>query len=331
MMTATEPAPFPYIALHQQTTGIHPASGRLLTLDAVTFDHTGTVGETFHAVFNPAGDPGPRHTHNLQRADFEQAPRFARYLKTLDKLIDGRHLILADSPKDFGFIVAEARRAMNAAARANRQRGRRGGRRRQRVGHVPQPESIIDLFANARRRGHILVDERLNAVANQIGVASEPATATAQRATIAEEDLSRAQTLKLVAMFLELRETGELEIIDPTTLAADKLGLQRAAIRVKAHKAEATAENPGVYTGGRPQPGMEVAISDDIAHDPNALIEAALDAGLTYVEKLTRTASLVVSDAELRGAELRGKAMHAHRKNIPVLSAEEFLTSLTLD
>ena len=108
---------YPYVALFTQATGIHPSTGRLLTIDAVTFDAAGRVGEEFHAVVNPGTDPGPAHTHGLTPHDFAQAPRFSRYLRTLDKLIDGRVLVTHDSPVTWGFVVSEARRAMNAAAR----------------------------------------------------------------------------------------------------------------------------------------------------------------------------------------------------------------------
>ena len=57
-------------------------------------------------------------------------------------------------------------------------------------------------------------------------------------------------------------------------------------------------------------------------------IDAAVRAGMTYREKLTRETSVAVSDAKMRGAELRGKAMHADRKNIPLVSDETFLELL---
>ena len=54
------------------------------------------------------------------------------------------------------------------------------------------------------------------------------------------------------------------------------------------------------------------------------LIDAAVRAGMTYREELTRETSVAVSDAKMRGAQLRGKAMHADRKNIPVVSGAHF-------
>lgn len=308
---------YPYVALFTQATGIHPSTGRLLTLDAVTFDAAGRVGEEFHAVLNPGTDPGPAHTHRLTPHDFAQAPRFSRYLRTLDKLIDGRVLVTHDSPVTWGFVVSEARRAMNAAARANRSRRGRGNKRRQRVGHVPKPEAIVDLLASARRQGHVPADTRINAVANLVGVASP------ERIGGAEADFSRGQTLKLVAMYLQLAPGG-VSRVDPADLAPDQFGLQRSALRVDAEKAPAIAANPGLLGKGGLLRGMEFVVSDDIALDPDELIDAGVRAGLTYREKLTRETSVAVSDAVERGAQLRGKAMHAHRKNIPVVSGGEF-------
>ena len=102
----TAPNDFPYVAVHAQSTGIHPSTGRLLTLDAVTFDDTGRVGEEFHQVFNPGCDPGPRHTDGLEPGDFAQAPRFSRSLRGLDRLIDDRSLIPHGSPTACSFIVS---------------------------------------------------------------------------------------------------------------------------------------------------------------------------------------------------------------------------------
>lgn len=314
---------YPHVALFTQATGIHPSTGRLLTVDAVTFDAAGRVGEEFHAVLNPGTDPGPAHTHGLTPHDFAQAPRFSRYLRTLDKLIDGRVLVTHDSPVTWGFVVSEARRAMNAAARANRSRRGRGNKRRQRVGHVPKPDAIVDLLATARRQGHVPVDTRINAVANLVGVASTPPAASHERVGESESDFSRGQTLKLVAMYLELEPRGVAQFT-PEDLAPDQFGLQRSSLRVDAEKAPAIGSNPGLLGKGGLLRGMEFVVSDDIAVDPDQLIDAGVRAGLNYREKLTRETSVAVSDALLRGVELRGKAMHAHRKNIPVVSGEEF-------
>ncbi|WP_175935772.1 DNA polymerase III subunit epsilon [Corynebacterium sp. Marseille-P4321] len=325
-MTATDDIEYPFVAVFTQATGIHPSSGRLLTVDAVTFDESGRVGEEFHAVIGPGTDPGPKHTHGLEPSDFAQAPRFSRFLRPLDKLIDSRTLITHDSPRDWGYMVSEARRAMNAAARANRSRRGRGQRRRQRVGHVPKPVEVVDLLATARRQGHIVVDPRINALASQVGVASPPPAASVERAALSEEEFSRAQTLKLVAVYLQLREAGPIAAFSPDDLAADPFGLQRSRVRVDAAKAGPAADNPGVLDPKKGLvKGMEFVVADDVEQEPDELIDAGVRVGLTYKEKVSRETSVVVSDAPSKQAELRGKAMHAHRKDIPVLSGEEFL------
>lgn len=328
--TNTDPGSYPYVAVFVQATGIHPAASRLLTLDAVAFDEEGAVGEDLHLVFNPGGDPGPRHTHGLSPSDFAQAPRFSRHLKALDKLLDARTLVVHNSPLTWGLIVSEARRAMNAAARANRSRNRRNGRRRQRVGHIPRPTEIVDTLDSARRSGLIPTDIRIGAVAQLLGVEAASPVASVERARRSEEETSREETMTLVRMFLELRAKDAAVSVAPDELSADRFGLQRSTARVEAERAEPAAGNPGVYSPAAGlAKGMEIVVADDISADPDEVIAAALGAGLTYSEKLTRQTSLVVSDAPAVGAQLHGKAMHGHRKGIPVLSAEEFFTAVS--
>lgn len=320
---------FPFAAFTAQTTNIHPSSGRLVTLDGVAFDESGVVGEEFHAVFNVGGDPGPMHTHGVRRNDFERAAKFSRHLKKLDKFIDNRTLVVHDAPLVWGFIVSEARRAMNAAARANRSRNRRQGRRRQRVGHVPRPEAIVDTLASARKQGAVLIDERLEAVAALSGVAVPSAEASAERAAQREEDTSRERTLALVGLYLALAEAGPLATRTTDDLTPDRFGLQRSQLRVDAEKAPALHGNPGQFTGKSGlRPGMEVVVSDDICADHDELIQAILDLEMTYAEKLTRETSLVVTNATGDPDNLRGKAMHAQRKGIPLLTDEQFLDAV---
>lgn len=317
----------PFVAVYVQGTGIHPSTSRLVTLDAVTFDDTGVVGEEFHALFN-VPDPGPRHMHGVPPGLFDRAAKFSRHLKALDKLIDGRTLITHDAPLTWGYIYSEARRAMNAAARANRSRNRRGGRRRQRVGHVPEPVAIVDTLATARRQGAVPTDARLEAIAAAAGVAAPGASASVERAQRSEEETSRERTLILVSLYLKQASDGELATRTPDELTGDRFGLQRARIRVDAEKAAPERGNPGLYTPKSGlRPGMEIVVSDDITANHDDLIATALDLGLTYSEKLTRETSLVVTNAPRDPDSLRGKAMHAERKNIPLLTDEEFVAA----
>lgn len=323
---------FPFAAFTAQTTNIHPSSGRLITLDGVAFDESGVVGDEFHAVFNVGGDPGPTHTHGVRRNDFERAAKFSRHLKKLDKFIDGRTLVVHDAPLVWGFIVSEARRAMNAAARANRSRNRRQGRRRQRVGHVPRPEAIVDTLATVRKQGAVLIDERLEAVASLSGIAVPPAEASVERAAQPEEETSRERTLALVGLYLALAEAGPLDRRTTDELSPDRFGLQRSQLRVDAEKAPALHGNPGQYTDKSGlRAGMEIVVSDDIEVDHDELIHAIMDLEMTYAEKLTRETSLVVTNAGGDPDDLRGKAMHAQRKGIPLLTDKQFLDAVSTE
>ncbi|AWB81062.1 DNA polymerase III subunit epsilon [Corynebacterium yudongzhengii] len=314
---------YPFVAVVTHASGIHPATSRLITLDAVTFDSEGNRGEDHHFVFDPGTDPGPRHMHGLTHAEVAQGQPFNRVLKKLDALIDGRTLITHRGPETWGFIVAEARRAMTAAARANRSRGRGRSRRRRRVGHVPRPDRIVDTLATARRQGVSLVDTRLLAVAARYGLDTPAPEASVQRAQQAEAEFARQQTEALIELYFAQRKRGGIASRDPQELQADKVGLQRSTVRVEAANAPRPHENPGRYDAAQgPQKGMEVVVAPEVAIDPNEIIAACMAAELAYSEKLTRETSLVVSNER---TDLRGKAMHAHRKGIALVSDEEFL------
>lgn len=316
----------PFVVLTVLANGIHPATSRIIALDAVTLDADHQVVQEFYWVINPGGNPGPQHLHGLTHAEVAAGEKMSRVLKRMDKLIDGRTLILHDAPTAWGFLYSEARRTMLAAARANRKRSREGGpqRRRHKVGHVPRPQGIVDTLASARRQGYQPHDSRLRTLSTVLGLTSSP-EATVERATLSAPQLARELTLLTLKVWesLDASGTAPLVTLDPGTLKADKCGLQHSQTRVQAMKTTPTVENPGMFTG-TVQPGMVFAIAPDVTIDPDRLIEAGLDAGMYYVEKLTRETSLVVTNAQ--HSDARGKAMHAQRKGIPLLTDTEFLT-----
>lgn len=318
----------PYVALTLQTTGIHPSTGRIVTIDAVAFDNAGDIGQRFHAVLKPDIDAGPHHLHGLTIADIEQAPAFSRVLKSLDKLIDGRTLVVHDIPYTWGFIVAEARRAMMTAARQNRARNRgrnKGKRRRQKVGHMPAPVRIIDTLATSYAQGVRSNDVRLRGVAKQNGLAADP-KATVERARRPEQETSREETELLIQLY-QHQQRGPVRSYAPDDVRADRFGLQRSHVRVDAAEAPVQHHNPGKYEPGKElRRGMEIVVAPEILEDPDTIISALMREELNYSEKLTREASLVVCNVT---TDLVGKAMHAQRKGIPLMSDAAFLDALT--
>ena len=318
----------PYVALTLQTTGIHPSTGRIVTIDAVAFDNAGDIGQRFHAVLKPDIDAGPHHLHGLTVADIEQAPAFSRVLKSLDKLIDGRTLVVHDIPYTWGFIVAEARRAMMTAARQNRARNRgrnKGKRRRQKVGHMPAPVRIIDTLATSYAQGVRSNDVRLRGVAKQNGLDADP-KATVERARHPEQETSREETELLIQLY-QHQQRGPVRSYAPDEVRADRFGLQRSHVRVDAAEAPVQHHNPGKYEPGKElRRGMEIVVAPEILEDPDTIISALMREELNYSEKLTREASLVVCNVT---TDLVGKAMHAQRKGIPLMSDAAFLDALT--
>ena len=321
-------AAFPFVALTIQTTGIHPSTGRLLTVDALTLNAEGEIGQEFHAVINPGEDPGPKHLHGLSAEEVQAGQSFSMLLKPLDRLIDGRTLIVHDAPYTWGFMVSEARRAMTAAARQNRARNRnrgKGRRRRFKVGHVPTPVAIVDTLATARRQSVWGADIRLAAVARDTGLPAPDPTASVERAQKPEKETSREATRLLVDLY-RAQASGPLSSAAPDDLRADRFGLQRSHVRVDAAEAPRQHHNPGAYVPGKELiRGMEIVVAPEITEDPDTIIAALAREELNYSEKLTRETSLVVCNIT---TNLVGKPMHAHRKDIPLMSDVAFLAAL---
>lgn len=321
---------YPFVSVVTHASGIHPSTSRLISLDAVTFNEAGDIGESTHFVINPGTDPGPMHMHGLTHEEVEGGQRFSKTLRQLDSLIDGRVLVVHGAPATWGFIVSEARRAMNAAARANRSRGRsRGkGRRRQRVGHVPRPEMVVDTLATARRQGVTLPDTRIADVAKQYGLTAPTAVASVERAGRDAAVVARELNEVVLQLHLAQRAKDPQNIAErnPKDLRADRFGLQRSHVRVDAMETPRPYENPGVYEPGKELArGMEVVVAPEITTDPNVIIEACLRHELAYSEKLTRQTSVVVCN---QTTNLDGKAMHAARKGIPLLADTAFLAAV---
>ena len=97
--------PPPYVAATVLSTGIHPATSRMVGLHMATYSPDGEVVDTYFCVFNPGDNPGPRHLHSLTPEDIEQGVGFETQLRQICAFIDGRTLIVHNSTRDWGFIV----------------------------------------------------------------------------------------------------------------------------------------------------------------------------------------------------------------------------------
>ena len=152
------------------------------------------------------------------------------------------------------------------------------------------------------------------------------AAASLSKKDIDPDELLEANARLTAALALAQQRNGELTVLNPEDLAADQFGLRRSGLRIDAANSPRPYVNPGAWKRGEPLvEGMEFVVSPDVAIDPDVLIGQGVAAGLAYSEKLNRRSSLVVCNENY---ELRGKAMHADRKNIPLIRDEDFLALL---
>ncbi|MDK8870356.1 DNA polymerase III subunit epsilon [Corynebacterium macclintockiae] len=313
---------------------------------------------------NPGEDAGPWHLHGYQVTELSQALGFNSSAQLIHQALDGRTLIMHESDYVWGFLTHEFKLSQRSANRGRRSRGRgRAGRRLP----IPAPVSIIDTLATARRQAADATDPRLRAIVASYGLApnsahtdpapdSAPTTeahtsanvpANASRsavqasaaalpevgavASISNKDIDpdtllEANARLTAALALAQQRSGELTVLDPEDLAADQFGLRRSGLRIDAANSPRPYVNPGAWKRGEPLvEGMEFVVSPDVEIDPDVLIGQGVAAGLAYSEKLNRRSSLVVCNENY---ELRGKAMHADRKGIPLIRDEDFLALL---
>lgn len=316
---------------------------------------------------NPGEDAGPWHLHGYQVNELSQALGFNSSAQLIHQALDGRTLIMHESDYVWGFLTHEFKLSQRSANRGRRSHGRgrgRGGRRQP----TPAPVSIIDTLATARRQAIDSTDPRLRAIVASYNRAAEAATtatdstaadSTTEPATSANapanagrsavlapatalpevgavaslskkdidpDELLEANARLTAALALAQQRNGELTVLDPEDLAADQFGLRRSGLRIDAANSPRPYVNPGAWKRGEPLvEGMEFVVSPDVAIDPDVLIGQGVAAGLAYSEKLNRRSSLVVCNENY---ELRGKAMHADRKGIPLIRDEDFLALL---
>lgn len=330
----------PLVTLSIVTSGIHPTTARLVALSVVFYSegHEELASWTRH--LNPGEDAGPWHLHGYQPSDLAQSLGFVSSSELVREALDGRTVVLHQAGYTWGFITHEFKRAQRSANRGRRGRGRN---RPARKVPTPTPVEIIDTLATARRQSTECYDFRLRAIVDSYNAGPHAlqapaealpdvgAVASVERGKIDPDTLLEADARLTMALYdAQLKAAGVgagmIEKIDPANLTSDMFGLQRSKVRVDAANAPRPHENPGPWKqGGKLVQGMEFVVSPDVSAEPDEIIGRGVAAGLVYSEKLNRRSSLVVCNTT---TDLRGKAMHAERKNIPLIDDSLFLELL---
>lgn len=366
LATIPSAAAAPFVAVSISTTGIHPSTSRLVEAAFVFYDAAEQADgssipgrEVFQVSrrVNPGTPVGPQHLHGYTAGELAHSPGFAAVSELFFAALNDRSVILHQTALTWGFLVHEFRLAKRMAQRSQRSargaRGKSAARPVVEAVDTPVPVALIDTLGTARRQHINAPDERLRAIAALYSEAapandsasgvpapdfphgSHPATASAERARIDPGELLASDARLVGWLHLAQISVGAaastIVTAAPSALVADNFGLQRSNVRVDAANQPREFLNPGALTEGdnaadrRAVQGMEFVVSPDVTRDPDELISRGVAAGLAYSEKLNRKTSLVVCD---ESSELRGKAMHAHRKNIPLVSVHEFLELL---
>lgn len=339
---ATFPTPdeAPFASVSIATSGIHPTTSRLVALSVVFFSPAMEQLESWTRHLNPGEDAGPWHLHGYQAGDLAQSLGFASSSELIHEALDGRTLVMHQVGYTWGFLSNEFRRTKRSANRNRRSRGR--GRSMRKIS-TPVPVEIIDTLGTARRQSTECYDFRLRAIVDsynagpnavdapvealpEVGAVASTNRGNIDPDALLEADAHLTMHLHLAQMRAAGAGAGMIEKLDPSDLVADQFGIQRSKLRVDAANSPRPHENPGQWKDGEKLvEGMEFVVSPDVMSDPDEIIGKGVAAGLVYSEKLNRRSSLVVCNTN---HDLRGKAMHADRKNIPLVDDAKFFSLL---
>lgn len=280
-----------------ETTGFRPGQARVVSVAALAVGDDGSVEHSVSSLLNPGVDPGPTHVHGLTAEMLEGQPTFADIAPRLMEVLHGRTLVAHNVAFDYAFLAAEA----------------------ELVGSQLPVDTVMCTVELARRLNLGTENLRLETLARHWG-------ATQLRPHDALDDaLVLAQILKPALVqarerksWLPIRSVSR-RIWPNGQITHDEL----RPLKVLAARMPCDHLNPGLYVHGRPLvQGMRIALSAEMTHTHEEVIERIIDAGLAYAENVDQQTSLVVcNDA----APEQGKGYQAIEQGIPLMGDAEFM------
>ncbi|MGA9374069.1 MAG: DEDDh family exonuclease [Mycobacterium sp.] len=280
-----------------ETTGFRPGQARVVSVAALAVGDDGSVEHSMSSLLNPGVDPGPTHVHGLTTEMLEGQPTFADIAPRLMEVLHGRTLVAHNVGFDYAFLAAEA----------------------ELVGAQLPVDTVMCTVELSRRLDLGTENLRLETLARHWGVtqmrphdALDDALVLAQ---ILKPALAAARERKA---WLPIRSVSR-RIWPNGQITHDEL----RPLKVLAARMPCAQLNPGFYIPGRPLvKGMRVALSAQMTHTHEEVIERILDAGLSYAENVDQQTSLVVcNDA----APQQGKGFQALDQGIPLIGDAEFM------
>ena len=104
---STERPTLPFAVLDVETTGLSPATDRVIEIAVVRCAPDGTVVDEWSTLLDPGRDPGPTHIHGITAADLDGAPTFADIAPELVERLDGHMVTAHNLSFDESFLAAE--------------------------------------------------------------------------------------------------------------------------------------------------------------------------------------------------------------------------------
>jgi DNA polymerase-3 subunit epsilon len=293
---ATEPGAG-WAVVDVETTGFHPRQARVVSVAALALGDDGNVEGTFSTLLNPGVDPGPTHVHGLTTEMLQGQPTFADVVDELSAVLAGRTLVAHNVGFDYAFLANEA----------------------ELVGAELPVDTVMCTVELARRLALGIENLRLETLAAHWGVtqmrphdALDDALVLAQ---ILKPSLAGAHDRKA---WLPVRPVKRRSWPNGQVTHEELLPLKTIAARMPCD-----FQNPGRFVAGRPLvQGMRVALSTEVGHTYEELIERMLHAGLAYADIVDQQTSVVLCNEHEPD---QGRGYQAREMGIPLMRDDEFL------
>ncbi|KUH82712.1 MULTISPECIES: DEDDh family exonuclease [unclassified Mycobacterium] len=283
-----------------ETSGFRPGQARIVSVAALALGDDGNVEHSLYSLLNPGVDPGPTHVHGLTAAMLEGQPTFADVVDHLVELLAGRTLVAHNVGFDYSFLAAEA----------------------ELVDRELPTDTVMCTVELARRLDLDVENLRLETLAAHWGISQmRPHDAL-------DDALVLAQILK--PALVRARERKVWLPVHPVTRRRWPNGFvthdELRPLKSVAARLPCPYLNPGRFVAGRPLvQGMRVALSAEVKHTHEELIERILHAGLAYTDAVDPETSLVVcNDA----CPAQGKGYQANESGVPLVTDADFMRCL---
>lgn len=283
-----------------ETSGFRPGQARIVSVAALALSDDGNVEKSLYSLLDPGVDPGPTHVHGLTAEMLAGQPTFGDVVGDLCELLRGRTLVAHNVGFDYSFLTTEAEMV-----------------------RAELPVDTVMCTVELARRLQLGLDNlRLETLAAHWGVTQmKPHDAL-------DDAMVLAQILKPV--LVRAQERRKWLPVHPVSRRTWPNGRvthdEFRPLKALAARMPCAYANPGRFSPDRPLvQGMRVALSAEVGHTHEELVERILHAGLAYTEAVDGHTSLVVCDDP---APEQGKGYQAGELAVPLLGSADFVARL---